>query len=130
MQKKKTTKRFRKFSAYPYCKTEKVYSGGNIEGVAGQHLPNSGLGSGPPPQLHRSGLPPWAQAAGPPSWWAWKTEHQAKEDHSQALKSNGICPASFLTCWDTASVPPLFFPDYSFLEWEYLSYTHSSIIFW
>ena len=51
-------------------------------------------GSGPPPWFQRAGLPPGAKEMGLPSWWAWRTEHQAKEDYSQGLKCIGICPGT------------------------------------
>lgn len=67
-----------------------------------------------------AGLPPWAEGVGAPCWWSWRAEHEGKEDYSQALKSNGICPATFLTCLGQHS--PFFSPSsYSLLEWECIS---------
>lgn len=42
-------------------------------------------------------LQPGTKGMGLPSWWAWRTEHQAKEDYCRALKSCGIFLATFLT---------------------------------
>lgn len=50
-----------------------------------------------PPWLQRAELLSWAEGLGLPSWWAWRTEHQTKEDYSQASKSNGIDPTTVLT---------------------------------
>lgn len=43
---------------------------------------------------------PREQGVGSPSWWSWRTDHRAKEDCSQALKSNGILPCYVLDSFD------------------------------
>lgn len=55
-------------------------------------------------------------------------EDQAKEAYSQALSFNVVCPIRFWTY--LGSVVPFFLPISPPLEWEYLSYTCHTTVFW
>lgn len=45
---------------------------------------------------------------GLPPQWAQRESHQAKEGHSQALRSNGVCLARFRTC--LGRITPFYLP--------------------
>ena len=60
-------------------------------------------------------------------WWAWSTAQCIKEDYSQALKSDGICPVRIWTYLDPC---PFLLSDLSLLEWECLAYACLTILFW
>ena len=64
--------------------------------------PLSASGARPPVPSRAEGAGPLSRATGDIlcSQWARRTEYHSEEDYSGALRSNGICLASFGLAWD------------------------------
>ena len=62
-----------------------------------------------------------------PTQWAWKVGLQAKEDYSQALRSNEICLAR---CWICLEPSPFLLSCFFLSKQECLSYACLTSVFW